>query len=72
MLIGPLRTTFNEILLQIHTFSFKKIHLKNVVWKMAAILSRPQCVKKAVAYHNEIWYTSRQYDCRDVYQISLW
>ena len=27
-------------------FFFKKIHFKNVVWKMAAILSRPQCVKK--------------------------
>ena len=30
--------------IEIQTFSFKKIHLKNVVWKMAAILSRPQCV----------------------------
>ena len=27
LLIGPLRTNFSEILTQIHTFSFKKIHL---------------------------------------------
>ena len=29
---------------EIHTFSFKKNTFENVVWKMAAILSRPQCV----------------------------
>ena len=28
LLIGPLRTNFNEILIKIHTFSFKKIDLK--------------------------------------------
>ena len=28
LLIGSLRTNFNKILLEIHTFSFKKIHLK--------------------------------------------
>ena len=41
LLIGPLGTNFSEILIGIHTFSFKKMHLK---WKMRAILSRPQCV----------------------------
>ena len=40
LLIRTLATNFSEILSQIHKFSFKKIH-----WKMAAILSRPQCVK---------------------------
>ena len=44
LLIGPLRTNFSEILIQIDTFSFKKMHF--VVWKMAAILSWPQCVDK--------------------------
>ena len=43
LLIGPLATNFSEILSKSYTFSFKKMHLKNVVWKMAAILSRPQC-----------------------------
>ena len=28
LLIGPLGTNFNEMLIKIHTFSFKKIHLK--------------------------------------------
>ena len=28
LLIGPLGTTLNEILIEIHTFSFKKMHLK--------------------------------------------
>ena len=54
LLNGPLGTTFNKILIGIQIFSFKNMHLKmfiqeyafeNVVWKMAAILSRPQYVK---------------------------
>ena len=32
-----------EILIEIYVISFKKMHLQNVVWKMAAILLRPQC-----------------------------
>ena len=28
LLIGPLRTNFSEMLIEIHTFSFKKMHLK--------------------------------------------
>ena len=28
LLIGPLGTNFNEMLIEIHTFSFKKLHLK--------------------------------------------
>ena len=28
LLIGPLGTNFSEILIEIHTFSFKKVHLK--------------------------------------------
>ena len=47
LFIGTIGTTFSETLIEIHPFSFKKMHLKfeNVVWKMAAILSRPQCVE---------------------------
>ena len=44
LLIGTRGTNFNEILIEIHTVSFKKMRLKcrpeNV-----AILFRPQCVK---------------------------
>ena len=35
LLIGPLGTNFREMLIEIRTF-------ENVIWKMAAILSRPQ------------------------------
>ena len=35
LLIGPLATNFSEIVIKIY---------ENVVWKMASILSRPQCV----------------------------
>ena len=42
LLIEPLGTNFSEILIEIPTFSFKKMR---VVCETAAILSRPQCVK---------------------------
>ena len=44
LLIGPLGTNFSEILIEIDTFWFKKMHLKIFFWKMAVILSQPQCV----------------------------
>ena len=57
LLIGPLGTNFNEIFIEIHTFSFKKIHLKmssgkwrpfclglNVLKYWAQV--RPTCVSK--------------------------
>ena len=44
LLTGTLGTNFNEILIEIHTFPLKN-PFENVVWKMASILSQPQCVK---------------------------
>ena len=44
LLIGPLETNFSEILIEIYIF-IQENSFKSVVWKMAAILSRPQCVK---------------------------
>ena len=38
-LIGPLGTNFSEILIEIQTFSFKKMHLK-----MSSAKSRPLCL----------------------------
>ena len=46
LLVGPLGTNFSGILMEIHAFSLKKNAFENVVWKMAAILSRPQCIKE--------------------------
>ena len=43
--IGPLGTNFSEILIEIPIFSFKKSNLNMSVKNLAAILSRPQCVK---------------------------
>ena len=39
LLIGPLGTNFNEILIEIHVFSFKKMHLK-----MSSAKWRPFCL----------------------------
>ena len=39
LLIGPLRTNFSEMLIGIHTFSFKKMHLK-----MSSGKWRPFCL----------------------------
>ena len=44
LLIGPLGTKFSEILIEILTFSFIKMHWQSVVCKMATILSQPHCV----------------------------
>ena len=46
LLIGPLRTNFSEILIEIITFSFKKAYssFESVVCETAEILPRPQCV----------------------------
>ena len=45
LLIEHLKTNFSEILIEIQTFSFKEKALQNVICKMTAILSWPQCVK---------------------------
>ena len=45
LLIRTWGTNLSEILIKIHTFSFKKMHLKMLSGKVAANLSRPQCVK---------------------------
>ena len=48
LLIRTIGTNSSEILIEIHTFSFKKIHLKMSSGKCTAILSRPLCV-------NSVW-----------------
>ena len=44
LLIGPLATKFFEILIEINYIFMQEIAFWNVLWKMAAILSRPQCI----------------------------
>ena len=56
LLIGTLGTKFSEIFIEIHSFSFQKLHLKNVVWKIAAILCLPQCVKQSPGCTDNLFY----------------
>ena len=49
LLIGPLGTTFSEMLIEIHTFSFKKINLK-----MSSGKWRPFCLGLNVLTH---WFS---------------
>ena len=58
LIIGPLGTNFNKILIEIYAFLFKKIYLKNAVRKMSAILSLPQCID----FHDALW----------LYQTTQW
>ena len=53
LLIGPLGTNFNETLIKIHIFAFKKIHFEMLSGKWQPVLSGPQCVN--IAVDNEIW-----------------
>ena len=46
LLIGPLGTNVNEILIEIQTFSWKKMNVKISSAQMVAILSKPQCVNQ--------------------------
>ena len=45
LLIGTLGTNVSEILKRNSYIFIQENAFENVVWKMAAILSRPQCVK---------------------------
>ena len=52
LLIGPLRTNFSKMLIEIHTFSFKKMHLK-----MSSGKWRPFCLGLDVlTMHSDIIY----------------
>ena len=45
-LIGPQGTNFDEILIENSYIFIHENPFENVVWKMASILSRPQCVNR--------------------------
>ena len=45
LLIGHLGTNLSEIVIEITIFSLTNLHMKMSSAKVAAILSRPQCVK---------------------------
>ena len=63
--IGPLETNFSEIIIKIHTFSFKKMRLKMLSAKLAAILSRGRRVN-SLGLHSAWWTkaTAHRRDCQ--------
>ena len=72
LLIGPLGTNFSEIVIEIHTFSFKKMHLK-----MSSGKWRPFClglnVLKASRHHSSpsCNFTTCRQGCKVGY-IDIW
>ena len=54
LFIGPLGTNFNEILIEIHTFSFKKMHLKMSPGKRRPFYLGLNVLKRLVPSHNSI------------------
>ena len=61
LLIGPLGTNFSKNSIAILTFSFTKNAIESVVCEIAAILSRPQCVK---IYRWPVISPHKGQDCR--------
>ena len=57
LLIGPLGTYFREILIEIHTFSFTKMHLK-----MSSGKWRPFCLKGNVLSETRPWISNWNLD----------
>ena len=72
LLIGSLGIKFSEIV-KIHTLAFKKIKFESAVWKMASILSPPQCVKCVCCVNGSVccvaWRSYRlRWECKVVIQ----
>ena len=65
LLIGPVGTNFSEILITVCIFLLKKNAFENVIWKMAAILSQPQCVNPLNAvFVMSPKFTLKKYHCQ--------
>ena len=56
LVIRTLGTNISEILSEINYISIQESAFENFVWRMATILSRPQCVKA----DDQIWYLHRR------------
>ena len=67
LLIGPIATNFSEILIEIHTFPFKKMHLKTSSGKR-----RPFCLSFNVLINTPCWFSISVlwYVCMSV--LTLW
>ena len=64
LLIGPVGTNFNEILIEIHTFQFKKMHLK-----MSSTKWRPFCqIIQSLHLIFSKWDTETILDVLDIWE----
>ena len=70
LLIGPLGTNFSEISIEINLYIVIQANaFQNIVWKMAAILSRPQCVNEIFS----MWDIRNSYrPSREVAILNTW
>ena len=66
---------WNDILMEIHTFSFKEMPLENVVCEVASILSRPQCVNSwcpcDAIWHQIVWSPWDQAMAKDLWHQAI-
>ena len=71
LVIGPLGTNISEIIIEIQTFSYKKIHLK-----MPSGLWRPFChvlnVLTITDYRQSIWAVSTLHRVRSCISLEVW
>ena len=66
-LIGPMGTNFSEILIEIYTFSLKKIHMKkyqNIVGKTATFCLGLLVLSNSTKQGKENWLQSVKLPCR--------
>ena len=58
LLIGPLGTNFNEILIEIHTFSFEKMHLKmsSAKWRLFCLGLNELMMLMSMVYERWQWW----------------
>ena len=75
LLIGTLRTNFSEILSEIHTFSFKKMHLKisSAKWRPFCLgLNELKAVKDQSFPMGLLWLQKQLLSCLVVAVWSAW
>ena len=72
-LIRTLAANFSEILSEISTFSFKKMHMKMSPTKMTDILSWPKCVEVVTtASHHKISWNLKAARSRFSFRFEIW
>ena len=60
--MGPLGTSFSEILIEIMIFFIQKNMFENVVCETAAILPRPQCDNQSISFLPEHYKPKTNYE----------